>query len=45
MTTNVVKFPQPSEADKQFLELEKQREAIKQQTKLIKKMEKDKNDS
>jgi hypothetical protein len=45
MTNNIVKFPKQSELDKQFMELEKQRETIRDQSKLIKKMEQRKNDS
>ena len=45
MTNNIVKFPKQSELDKQFMELERQRETIRDQNKLIKKMEQGKNDS
>jgi hypothetical protein len=45
MTNNIVKFPKQSELDKQFMELERQRETIRDQSKLIKKMEQRKNDS
>ena len=45
MPNNIVKFPKQSELDKQFMELEKQRETIRDQSKLIKKMEQRKNDS
>tara|TARA_B100001057_G_scaffold456748_1_gene504420 strand:- start:361 stop:498 length:138 start_codon:yes stop_codon:yes gene_type:complete len=45
MTNNIVKFPKQSDLDKQFMELEKQRETIRDQSKLIKKMEQRKNDS
>jgi len=31
----VITFPQPSEADRQFLELERQREVIRKQAELI----------
>ena len=35
MTRNIVDFPQTSEVDQQFLELEKQQELIREQTKRI----------
>tara|TARA_X000001036_G_scaffold233428_1_gene217953 strand:- start:133 stop:261 length:129 start_codon:yes stop_codon:yes gene_type:complete len=35
MMDNILQFPQTSEIDKQFLQLEKQRELIRQQKKLI----------
>ncbi len=38
MDDNVISFPQLSEIDKQFLELEKQRELIFEQRELIEKM-------
>ena len=37
MNKNVIKFPQLSEVDKQFIELEKQNKEIASQRKLIKK--------
>jgi|TARA_R110000822_G_scaffold78127_3_gene187289 hypothetical protein len=45
MNKNVIKFPQPSEIDKQFIELEKQNKEIASQRKLIKKVNEEKNDS
>jgi|TARA_B100001093_G_C26106826_1_gene709222 hypothetical protein len=33
--TKVIKFPEPSEIDKQFLELERQKELIREQRRLI----------
>jgi len=45
MTNNIVEFPKQSELDKQFTDLEKQRDTIQQQADLIKKMEQEKNDS
>lgn len=45
MTNNIVKFPKQSELDKQFIELEKQREIIRDQIKLFNQMEQRKNDS
>lgn len=38
----VIQFPQATELDKQFIELEKQQQLIKEQTALIKKEKKDK---
>ena len=38
MENSVVKFPTPTEVDKQFLELEKQKKQIELQKKLIKKL-------
>tara|TARA_B100000780_G_scaffold263898_1_gene218130 strand:- start:405 stop:536 length:132 start_codon:yes stop_codon:yes gene_type:complete len=35
MPDKVVTFPQTSEVDRQFLELERQREAIREQARLI----------
>jgi hypothetical protein len=35
MNTKVIKFPEPTEVDKQFLELEKQRELIREQKRLL----------
>ena len=45
MNKNVIKFPQLSEVDKQFIELEKQNKKIASQRKLIKKVNEEKNDS
>ena len=45
MNKNVIKFPQLSEVDKQFIELEKQNKEIASQRKLIKKVNEEKNDS
>ena len=45
MDKNVIKFPQPSELDKQFIELEKQSKEIASQRKIIKKVNEEKNDS
>ena len=44
MNKNVIKFPQLSEVDKQFIELEKQNKEIASQRKLIKKVNEEKNE-
>lgn len=44
MNKNVIKFPQPSELDKQFIELEKQSKEIASQRKLIKKVNEETNE-
>ena len=44
MNKNVIKFPQLSEVDKQFIELEKQNKEIISQRKLIKKVNEEKNE-
>ena len=44
MNKNVIKFPQLSEVDKQFIELEKQNKEITSQRKLIKKVNEEKNE-
>tara|TARA_R110000782_G_scaffold191676_2_gene281506 strand:- start:46 stop:183 length:138 start_codon:yes stop_codon:yes gene_type:complete len=41
---NVIKFPQLSEVDKQFIELEKQNKEIASQRKLIKKVNEETNE-
>ncbi len=41
---NIVKFPQLSDADKQFLELEEQKHLIEKQKQLIEQIKKDKNE-
>jgi len=41
---NVIKFPQLSAMDKQFIELEKQNKEIASQRKLIKKVNEEKNE-
>ena len=44
MNKNVIKFPQLSVMDKQFIELEKQNKEITSQRKLIKKVNEEKNE-
>ncbi len=44
MNKNVIKFPQLSEVDKQFIELEKQNKEIASQRKLIKKVNEETNE-
>jgi len=44
MDKNVIKFPQLSEVDKQFIELEKQNKEIASQRKLIKKVNEETNE-
>jgi|TARA_R110002074_G_scaffold288072_2_gene459765 hypothetical protein len=43
MTDNILTFPQTSELDKQFLEMEKQRKDIAEQKELIARMHREKN--
>ena len=44
MNKNVIKFPQLSEVDKQFIKLEKQNKEIASQRKLIKKVNEETNE-